>query len=331
MEESFIKYIGNKCTSCEKAFIKEDDVVVCPDCGSPYHRDCYEKEGKCINTELHKKGGSWAIENKKNNEKLEENELKCPRCGELNPDNTLFCVKCGYPMQVSQEPRPFNDELTKQSNPNATTYNIPPAGIPTQNGIPPQFGVFTQQLNQQTVLDENTIGEYTKYTGSNPLYFLTQFLRFTKMKTKSSVNIMALLFPEFYFFYRKMNKTGIIVMALTILLSIPYVIYMVSEGVFVGITLPAIFANDIKLIGQIASVASILTGIMRVICSFFANYWYYEKAKKEIGECKNQGLSGDQLNQAIASKGGVSSTNVVVAITIYVAIIVGLLIGINYL
>ena len=33
---------------CGKPLTLQDDIVVCPDCGAPYHRDCYEKLGRCI-------------------------------------------------------------------------------------------------------------------------------------------------------------------------------------------------------------------------------------------------------------------------------------------
>lgn len=37
------RYTGNHCPVCEQAFTDEDDIVVCPDCGTPYHRACWQK------------------------------------------------------------------------------------------------------------------------------------------------------------------------------------------------------------------------------------------------------------------------------------------------
>ena len=37
------KYYGCPCEGCAKPLTLKDDIVVCPDCGAPYHRDCYEK------------------------------------------------------------------------------------------------------------------------------------------------------------------------------------------------------------------------------------------------------------------------------------------------
>ncbi len=39
------KYYGCPCEGCGKPLTLQDDIVVCPDCGAPYHRTCYEKMG----------------------------------------------------------------------------------------------------------------------------------------------------------------------------------------------------------------------------------------------------------------------------------------------
>lgn len=47
---NFTKYI---CPVCEEAFKENDDVVVCPECGTPHHRSCWAENGKCFNEEKH--------------------------------------------------------------------------------------------------------------------------------------------------------------------------------------------------------------------------------------------------------------------------------------
>ena len=44
------KYYGCPCEGCGKPLTLQDDIVVCPDCGAPYHRTCYEKLGRCIHS-----------------------------------------------------------------------------------------------------------------------------------------------------------------------------------------------------------------------------------------------------------------------------------------
>lgn len=54
-----MKYKGEKCFYCNEVFNDNDDVVVCPECGTPYHRECYKQAGSCINHHLHELGESW--------------------------------------------------------------------------------------------------------------------------------------------------------------------------------------------------------------------------------------------------------------------------------
>lgn len=54
-----MKYKGEKCFYCNEVFNDNDDVVVCPKCGTPYHRECYKQAGSCINHQLHELGESW--------------------------------------------------------------------------------------------------------------------------------------------------------------------------------------------------------------------------------------------------------------------------------
>ena len=50
------KYYGCPCEGCGRPLALTDDIVVCPDCGAPYHRECYEKLGRCIHTPAHGAG-----------------------------------------------------------------------------------------------------------------------------------------------------------------------------------------------------------------------------------------------------------------------------------
>ena len=47
------EYINLPCVVCGKEFDENSDVVVCPVCGTPHHRDCYKQIGHCGNIEWH--------------------------------------------------------------------------------------------------------------------------------------------------------------------------------------------------------------------------------------------------------------------------------------
>ena len=52
--------VENKlCPICRARFTEKADVVVCPICGTPHHRVCYEIRGKCGLENLHESGFVW--------------------------------------------------------------------------------------------------------------------------------------------------------------------------------------------------------------------------------------------------------------------------------
>ncbi len=44
---------NKSCALCHAPFFEEDDVVYCPVCGAPHHRDCYNSIGHCALEEAH--------------------------------------------------------------------------------------------------------------------------------------------------------------------------------------------------------------------------------------------------------------------------------------
>ncbi len=56
---------NTECPVCKTRFEEGDDVVVCPDCGTPHHRACYSLTGKCVNSGLHETGFNFRREKEK--------------------------------------------------------------------------------------------------------------------------------------------------------------------------------------------------------------------------------------------------------------------------
>jgi len=38
---------------CGKNFKEGDDIIACPECGTPHHRVCYNKTNTCANSRMH--------------------------------------------------------------------------------------------------------------------------------------------------------------------------------------------------------------------------------------------------------------------------------------
>ena len=94
-------HTGEKCFVCGQVFTDNDDVVVCPDCGTPYHRACWQKNGACVNLPLHESGKSWQPE-KKAEEEAQMIRI-CPDCGTSCPKDATHCPHCGKPFLRPEE------------------------------------------------------------------------------------------------------------------------------------------------------------------------------------------------------------------------------------
>ncbi len=318
------KYDGSKCLSCGKEFTSEDDVVVCPECGTPYHRSCYEKEGQCINIELHEKGGSWQPETDKTEAGSGE-PIRCSRCGQENPAEGLFCNRCGMPLRnVSNEERPFNDTASKSETEDNSTNNFGPGS----------FGQFADQgamrFDQDSDIDGVKLGDLARYVGKNQFSYLTSFIRFGKFGGKLSINFSALLFPQFYFFYRKMNLIGIIYLVLTIALSVPTMMVLSVAGYLPSISFVTESFVKTNSFSTVLNLSTSLLMVLQCLSAIFANYWYYRQARKDIQQLRSvETESEEDVRSAIIRKGGVSLAAFFMSVLVSYALMIGTMFVMN--
>ncbi|MDR2686760.1 MAG: DUF2628 domain-containing protein [Oscillospiraceae bacterium] len=99
-----MRYENEPCIGCGQALRPEtDDVVVCPDCGAPLHRHCWNEAGACPYAVRHGAGFAWAPtaappEPGPAQAQAGEGEplgIICPTCGENCPPGALGCDNCG--------------------------------------------------------------------------------------------------------------------------------------------------------------------------------------------------------------------------------------------
>ena len=103
------KYYGCPCEGCGKPLTLQDDIVVCPDCGAPYHRTCYEKMGLCIHAPAHGAGYEWKFP-------YQDAQLRtCPTCGErtLRSENVCRCCGAALPPETEADEQ-LNDRKAAQ-------------------------------------------------------------------------------------------------------------------------------------------------------------------------------------------------------------------------
>ena len=306
---------------CGEKFAEGDDIVVCPDCGTPYHRKCYEEKGSCINTVLHDKDIGWlpdAPEEQPIPTVAASAVKRCIRCGAENSNDRRYCEQCGTPLINMDTPRPFND--TASSKKTAGAHISEESSMPHLNGL----DIQPVMLNQDSDIDGVKLGDLARYVGSNPIGFLPSFIKFAKTGRKLSMNLFAFLFTPVYFMYRKMTGWGIAFGALMALLGVPSMIELLESGdmgykIDMGINVKS---QDFIAVSQ---ALMLMTVAVKVMACFFANYLYYKQARKQIMRIhdESEGKSSDDVNKEIILAGGTSIGYMVLGYFFYTIVTIG--------
>ena len=222
-----MNYIGIRCPVCGRPFAAGDDIVVCPECGAPYHRHCYEETGKCLFEEKHGTGEGWkppAVQAPDTENQVRNK--KCPYCGKMNAQSALFCDQCGQSLTgvPSRHARtsPYQNGWPQDNgpppDPNAPQDGEPPQGFPFGGGtgspipgmqapilLDPMGGVGPQEP-----IDGIPAGELAKLVQSNTPYYLPTFFRLKRLN-RGRFNFCAFLFSGGWLLYRKLYKLGALV------------------------------------------------------------------------------------------------------------------------
>lgn len=236
-----MKFTGCSCVGCNNIFTETDDVVVCPVCGSPHHRACYNEQGRCANSELHGEDFCWIFpeelkkkeEPKKAEEPIDtnirfkngENAVVCPHCKTLNYGNDAFCMKCHKPFideALTDAEAPYeNTEAGNEAPINEGAQETNGTGNPYFNGFnnqPPINGEnaynFYQRfggLRPDILVEGIPASEYVDYIGEKKSgTYIRKFANMERFGRKISVSICALIFGPLWYLYRKMYKEGLL-------------------------------------------------------------------------------------------------------------------------
>ncbi len=223
-----IQYTGLNCPVCGQPFQEHDDVVVCPDCGAPHHRDCYTKTGHCALQDKHGTDQDWAHQHQQKEPDPAQRTKECPRCHTQNDESALFCKSCGQSLQYysdnvgsapSQEDSPPNQQQGPGQPP-------PPGGFPfsgnpyanPSNPYDPLGGIPADED-----LGGATAGDLAKLVRANSRYYLPVFARIRAFN-RTRFSFVAFLFGGGWFLYRKQYLLGMIFSLATIGLNVAQIL-----------------------------------------------------------------------------------------------------------
>ena len=316
-----MEYKDIRCPVCGVPFDDDDDIVVCPECGAPHHRICYERLGKCANAEQHGDSFTW-------NEKESSAFSICPSCGAKNPKDAIFCNSCARPLTENGESE-FKEPPRSQS---------PFGSAGPQAGMPFGFGGFNSDMygamgmsRDEELSDGVKAEDYEKYVKTSAFYYLPVFKNIKRFG-RSRFNFSSALFSGGWFLYRKMYLVGAIFLALMAATFVAETFFINSfvntynniinslstrANIF---TIADYAARNLSpselwmfLISPLASFSRI---IIMVISGAIGNKLYFKHCTKKITKIKSENPTG---YAAVLEK--VGGTNNVAAIVVFVCYI----------
>lgn len=322
-------FTKKSCPVCSKRFEADDDIVVCPKCGAPYHRECYEIKGACIFSELHEKGEVWHdINQESGSNTTEENSdglVVCRYCGHKNSPDSIVCERCGNFLSVHDggEQGDYGYEDEGDDDP----MRMSPPVFRAKKFYMDDIRDFAIGIKKDEDFDGVTGEELMSYVGNNELYYGPVFSSIKKRNT-SRFNFSTLLFQGVWYLYRKQYLTGIILSLLTVLPSVvQYFCYSyfktnelwlqaqeaVASGGYASYRdyLGWIFTNCDLMHGLLMLLPIALSFIafaVTIVLAFCANRNYYKRAIKKIKSIKtnNSDKSEKEILEIIRNKGGIN-------------------------
>lgn len=303
---------GYHCPVCMGRFFEDDDIVVCPICGTPHHRDCYASLGHCANEEKHASGYVWEPPQKQTPPAGDSARGHiCRNCGKQSSGDILFCPYCGHP---------FIEQGAGGPGPGA-----PFAG---------QFGGYAQVdplggVNPTSQIEGVPVTDVASFVSVNTPRYIPRFKSMAERKSKTGWNwaaFLSMLFSmPFWFFYRKDYKMGIVATCCNLLcgvLAAPMTaaIYSISPSGANYMTMVQIIAENLQQLGVLpiilAGAGSALSIAAAVLFGLFSDYFYKAHTIKTLQAIQKDAGVEDK-KAAIAQKGGV---NLVLPLAISLAV-----------
>lgn len=300
-------YNGVSCPICNIPFKQGDDIVVCPDCGTPHHRHCYAQNGECANSASHGASFEFILP-------ASAITFPCPNCGSACHDEQRFCEHCGTPLKPAEDPI----GPAAQTPANAGTYG----GFQGQQGQDPNVqgpgagaGYYTLPANLDPTVgtvDDIPVADWAAFIGPQAEVYLAHFKRSDVIGRNTKFCWSAALMAPFYFFYRKMWKFGAMAAIANMLLNMPTL--LLNLNTTLGIALP-IAAETLTSISMFTFPIMLIFNGMWGLTAFPR---YREFAAEKIKQITSLGLPDDQKYQQLSKAGGPSKIMLALAVFVLV-------------
>lgn len=308
-----MNYYNSLCNGCGMPMKEDEDIVVCPECGTPQHRECYKKDNRCVNSHLHGDDFAWSpsADTVKTPTAIptvsdaEAEKLPCPSCGHLNPADAKICESCSmklivFGMNLARTARETGN--TEPSSKNLPDYPAPfvlgqGEGFEYENNgtdstdasNTPEEGSETEAIKREHARQHLLL----RFIGTNTEKYLDSFSRLESGRA-ARFNFAAFFFSPYWFFYRKLYKPGIIFLTASILHSLFFsptlsqVLEVIdkyrpmAEQLMTDETLATAYLNELSALMPMMSAALVTSFALKIASGFLAYPLYKKYADSSI-------------------------------------------------
>ncbi|MEG1835693.1 MAG: RING finger protein [Oscillospiraceae bacterium] len=301
-----MSYDGEKCPICAKEFTEDDDVVVCPICGTPHHRSCYLNNKDCANVGLHASGYIYEksalketlAEVKENSQSDKHTIVFCPNCGKENSGNEPACTSCGTRLY-------FKEQAV-----------APKVAIPS--GANGQYFDGVNRIPPSETIGGNTVADTAEFVQISANRYVPKMYKMEKMRSKISWNWAAFLFSPYWFFYRKMHTVGFLIMiVLLVITGFCSTKNVLEQSQATSETLYEFYQGNATQEDVVREtykmqmlpeniILTVATLSVHLYAGLFGNYHYKKKVKNDVAEIKKNSNSDENFRFMLFRKGGIS-------------------------
>ncbi len=277
-----MRYISEVCETCGKKFVDGDDVVVCPICGTPHHRSCYEKEGHCVN------------ENKHGNFEWKPTHVEKPQPTIENLEN---------------DPEKMKDFLLKKADIVEITGEDKIGNLTAK-----EYGSFVQKKTEKYIPEFMKMEKSNKKLSVNlaPLFFPRLWLFYRKMYL---LGLLLVIIPAIILSFTHSDNVKVYKNSLSVIKEF-------KDKVDAKEITASNYAGEYKKMlakmpepSKGMKYSNRFINISSIILAFFGNYIYKLSIQKKLKYLKNKySKDKDKLEKFTVYFGGVSFISMIIGI-----------------
>jgi hypothetical protein len=224
-----LRYENEPCAGCGAALQPaQEDIVVCPDCGAPMHRACWQAAHQCPLQKQHDPGFRWqptiapalAVEAEAAAGQPQVSSARiCPNCGEECASDAARCDNCGADLEGfvhDLRERLAQEQQTRERyfNENFPKYNVNGREVTVGDNV---AGHPVEEIALQLRGPQRSVQRY-----------LAQFERAKPLGWNWAAFLLG-LFGPYWFFSRKLYKPGLLFAGIWLAVSL---VFMPAETRF---------------------------------------------------------------------------------------------------